>query len=65
MNSDTDIHAHLSIGLTKVNGHQNPTGLVEFFFQYLVDRSWHARYQCCGKVLSTWIKVPYSSYKKV
>jgi len=31
MNSDTDIPAHLSVGL-KVNGQQNPTGFVEFFF---------------------------------
>jgi len=28
-----------------------------FFCQYLVDHSWHASYQCCGKVLSTWFKV--------
>jgi len=32
-----------------------------FFHQYLVDNGWHANYQCCGKVLSTCIKVPFAS----
>jgi len=36
-----------------------------FFNQYLVDHGWHASYQCCGKVLSTYIKIPYSSEKKL
>jgi len=31
MNGDAKIAAHLSIG-PKVNGHQNLTGFVEFFF---------------------------------
>jgi len=60
MNSDANIAAHLAIGPND-NGQQNLTGFAEFFYQYLVDHSWHASYQCCGKVLSTLIKVPYSS----
>jgi len=45
----------------------NETSLVSlcFFNQCLVDHAWHASYQCCGNVLSTWIKVPYSSEKKL
>jgi len=35
------------------------------FKQYLVDRGWYASYQCCGKVLSTWIKVLCSSERKI
>ena len=64
MNSDANIAAHLSIK-RKVNGQQSLTGFAEFFYQYLVDHGWHASYQCCGKVLSTWIKVLYSSENKV
>ena len=36
MNSDGHIAAHLCIR-PKVNGEQNLTGFVEFFYQYLVD----------------------------
>ena len=64
MNSAANIAAHLSIG-PKVNGQQNLTGFVEFFYQYLVDHGWHASYMCWGKVLSTWIKVPRSSEKRL
>jgi len=54
MNNDPSIAAHLSIG-PNVNGQRNLTGFVEFFQQYLVDHGWNASYQCCGKVLSTWM----------
>jgi len=36
MNSDADIAAHLSIA-SKVNGQENLTGFIEFFYQCLVD----------------------------
>jgi len=62
MNSDTNIGAYPSIG-PEVNGQQNLTGFVEFFYQYLVNHGWHASYQCC--VLSSWIKVPYSCEKRL
>jgi len=50
MNSDANIAAQLSIR-PKVNGQLNLAGYVEYFYQYLVDYSWHTIYQCCGKVL--------------
>jgi len=36
MNSDANIAVHLSVE-PKVNGQQNLTNFVEFFYQYLVD----------------------------
>jgi len=63
MNRDANIDAYLSFR-PKVNGQLNLAGFIEFFYQYLVDYGWHANYQCCGKVLWTWIKVLYSSKKK-
>jgi len=39
--------------------------LLSFVHQYLVDHNWHASYHCCGKVLSTCIKVPSIPLKKV
>jgi len=49
MNSDANIAVRLPTG-PKVNGQQNLTGFVEFFFQqYLVDHGRNASYQCCRK----------------
>jgi len=57
-----DIKAtHLPVG-RNVNGEQNITGFVEFFQQYLVNHGWNASHR---KVLSTWIKVLYSSEKNL
>jgi len=68
MNSDANIAVHLFIG-PNVNDQQNLSSFVEFFLPvaYLVDHRWNAsyHYQCCGKVLSTWIKVPYSPDEKL
>jgi len=58
MNIDANIAAHLSVG-PNVNGQQNLTGFVEFFFTSICH-GWNASYE---KVLSTWIEVPYSSKK--
>jgi len=55
MNSDANITTHLSIG-PKASGQKNLTSLVEFCLPVSVDDlCWHAGYQRCGKVLSTWI----------
>jgi len=63
MNSDASIAAHLSIG-TKVNGQQNFTVFIENFLPVSVDDlCLHACYEHCGNVLSTWVKLPYSSAK--
>jgi len=43
MDSDANIAVHLSLG-PKVNGQQNLTGFAEFFYQFLVNHSWHASY---------------------
>jgi len=64
MNSDANVAAHLSIR-PKVNGQLNLAGFMEFFNQYPVHCGWHANYQCCGKVLSTWIEVLYASEKSL
>ena len=61
INSDANTAPHLSIG-PKINGQQNLTGFVEFFYQYLVDHSLDASFECCGKVFFAKIKVPYSFY---
>ena len=46
MNNVANVAEHRS-SEPKVNGQQNLTGLVEFFFyQYLMDHGWHASYQC-------------------
>jgi len=36
MGSDANIAVHLSLG-PKVNGQQNLTGFIEFFYQFQVD----------------------------
>ena len=64
MDSDTIIAVHQSLG-PKVSGQQNLTGFAEFFYQFLVDHGWHASYQCCGNVLSTWIKLKYLIHLKL
>ena len=58
MDNDASIAVHLSLG-PKVNGQKNLTDFAEFFYQCLVDHGWHASYQYCGNVLSTWIKLKY------
>jgi len=62
MNSDANTAAHRFAG-PEVIGQGNLIGFFEFFNQCLVDHSWYASYQCCRKILSIWIKVPYSSEK--
>ena len=63
MNTDSTIAAYLSIGL-KFNGQKNLTSFIWVFLPlFVVDLCWHDNYQRCGKVLSTWIKLPYSSEK--
>jgi len=65
MNSDANIAAHLSTG-PKVNGQQNVTGFFSVFLPVSIDDLCsHASYQRCGKVLLTWVKLPYSSEKNV
>ena len=59
--------AHLSVG-PKFNGHQNLTHhwfLLSFLPVSVDDLRSHARYQLCGKVLSTYVKLHYSSEKKL
>jgi len=46
----------------KVSGQLNVTGFVEFFLPVSVDDlCWLASYQRCENVLSTWVKLSYSS----
>jgi len=48
-----------------VKGQQNLTGFVELFSLVSADDLCsHASYQRCGKVLSTWVKLPYASEKR-
>jgi len=59
MNSDVNIAADLSILMqtSTVNKSSLVNGWV--FYQYLLgDLCWHAGYQHCGKILSTWVKLP-------
>ena len=56
----------LSVG-PKVNGQQNLTGFVDFFTRiwWIMVDMLVIGIQCCGKVLSTWIKVAHSSEKNL
>jgi len=63
MNNDINTAAHLSIG---TNAQRSPKAywFRWVFYQYLSDDLCsHASYQHCGKMLSIWIKLLYSSEK--
>jgi len=65
MNSDAGIAAHLSIR-PKVNGPQNFTGFFWVLWAVSINHlSSHTSYQPCVKVLSTWVKLRYSSEIKL
>jgi len=65
INSDANIDALPCMG-SKVNGQQKFAGFFWVFLPVFVDDLCsHASYQRCGKVLSTWVKVPYSCEKKL
>jgi len=52
-----------SLYWTKIQWSTKPHWLLLSFFSPVsaVDLCSHASYQRCGKVLSTWVKIPYSS----
>jgi len=64
MNSDVNIAAHQSIG-PKVSGQLNFTDFVKFFFISIRHLCSHVSYQRCGNMLSTWVKLHYSSEQKL